>query len=628
MGYQKSLQRTITPDYLTTDFNTFVQRQIEILKNTEQFKDYNFEGSNIRLLMEWFAYLSELNTFYLNKIAKNSYDDTADVYENVHRIAKMKGYNPRGYISSKTDLTIKVKMFDDQNNQQYDINEQLYIPAHKQFFAETDNGNIRFVTSQPKLFTIPNDENIYVDGYVEFSVPIVQGEVLELNYTGKDIIDGKLILPFYNFNHDPTDSNDDSTIIVTVNDEQWYRVENFYSEISGLRENNLTDNVFMFVFDKYKRYLVEFSQFRKVPGNLDEIKIVLLKTLSTLGNVGSHFITNIDSKDTSIMYNNTRDKVISNVSISVTNLIASSGGTDPQSISEISAAGKGFMNAQERCVIRNDYISYLKSRADIITANVWGEHEINKKGDIREYNKIHLSVIPYSWNSGTISVSAEEWELDNLSAEVIKPIEYSPVFIEDIKTYLEKRKFLLTYEVFDIPDIIYFMFRIGVKIKRLYNFADVSKAIKDKLDYYFDAKNRSFGEKISFMEISNFITDPSIVAEGKNWDLIKGIDSLVFRDIKIKREPISQEKIDFYSLPLSGGTYWENGIEYSTDIGYNIIISEDSNIYPPNKENDYPQYTKNEYLNNIENKMKIIVLGPNQFPMLVKDLCIFEQEID
>ena len=149
-----------------------------------------------------------------------------------------------------------------------------------------------------------------------------------------------------------------------------------------------------------------------------------------------------------------------------------------------------------------------------------------------------------------------------------------------------------SYEEFVLPELIYFSLTIGVKVKRLYNFVDVCNNIRDKILFYFSAENRSFHEKISFMDLHNFILDLSDKTQVDDWPNIKGIENLVFRDIQV------------------------NSPEYE----------EGKNIYPPNKDNLYPQYTREEYINTYENKMKVIYLGFNQFPMINKDLISFEQE--
>lgn len=650
----KNSVKKIIPDYLSVDYDTYLNKQIELLKSTEYFKDYNYEGSNIRLLLEWQSYFSELNTYYLNQIAKNVFDDTSELYENKHRIAKLKGYNARGYISSTTDLTIKVKMYDRDGKIQYDVGDKLYVPVYKPCYAidlEDESKIIPFIVKESLVLEITEDifynstlnnvginkgddfEYIMEDvepyqsiGNITFKIPVIQGETETYTYTGKDIIDNKIILPFNNFNHDWVDE-DSYTCILKVNDKNWLRVPHFYDKMSGLSENRKSDDVYQFMFDKFQRYIIEFSPLRNIPDLLDTIEIHLIRSIGDKGNVARNVLTLLDRVNSKgIVKNLTKNFDISLDALEITNERETSGGQNPQSMEDLSEAGKSTISSQERCVTKEDYISFLNARSDVISSYVWGEQEVTPSGDTREYNKVHISVIPYTWYDGTISVENYQWDTEINKIEIFKPIKFSNDFKESLKVYLEPRKFLTTFEVFELPELVFFKFFIGVRLYRLYNFTDVINTIKDKLNCYFQASSQKFNNTINFMDIHNYLLDTSIYQEGKNWDLIKGVENIVFRNIEINLKPISDDKRNFYALPLSGGEYTIDGIKYTTDTGYNVDIPKGSNIYPPNRELDYPQYTRNEFLNSIENRMKIIKLGYNQFPILLDDACVFEEE--
>ena len=131
-------------NYLDIDFNTFLQKQKEILQNSDTFKDYDYEGSNISVLLELLAYQMELNTYYQNQIAKNLFMDTSNIYSTTHRLANLIGYNARGYISGYTTLTISVSAGADPG-------DQLYIPEYSIF--QTEDGT-EFVTTKDYTFTL------------------------------------------------------------------------------------------------------------------------------------------------------------------------------------------------------------------------------------------------------------------------------------------------------------------------------------------------------------------------------------------------------------------------------------------------------------------------------------------
>ena len=96
------------PSYLEIDFLTLVDKFREELKESDVYRDYDFEGANISILIELMSYVGELTTFFTNKIAKNVYLETADVYEAANRLARQIGYEPKGIRSARATLTVAV----------------------------------------------------------------------------------------------------------------------------------------------------------------------------------------------------------------------------------------------------------------------------------------------------------------------------------------------------------------------------------------------------------------------------------------------------------------------------------------------------------------------------------------
>ena len=84
-----------TPSYLEIDFLTLVGKFKEELKQSDIYRDYDFEGANITILMELMSYIGELTTYFTNKIAKNVFLETADIYEAANRLARQVGYEPK-----------------------------------------------------------------------------------------------------------------------------------------------------------------------------------------------------------------------------------------------------------------------------------------------------------------------------------------------------------------------------------------------------------------------------------------------------------------------------------------------------------------------------------------------------
>ena len=236
------------PDYLNIDYNTYVAKLQQELQQSDIFRDYDYEGSNISIILELMAYFGDINTYFINKIAKNVYMETADIYECVNRLARQVGYEPKGIRGSKGTLTVTVT-----GCTPGDI---LSVEPWKMLNSgrETLDGEaIKFATTAQQSVTCSGSS-------VTFGLPIRQGEVQNLtDYKGTDLIENELLLPTdYAYDDDLDDSLPSVQLDVNVVN-RWNRIEDFYEDLitEGI------DDVYMFVYDRYRRTKVLFNSTRK-----------------------------------------------------------------------------------------------------------------------------------------------------------------------------------------------------------------------------------------------------------------------------------------------------------------------------------------------------------------------------
>ena len=513
---------TLVPQYLDMDFSTMKSRLKELLASNTTFQDYNLEGANVTVLMELVCYLGALTTYYVNQVAKNQYIDTADIYETVHMLSRLRAYNPHGYISSSTDLTVTVSLSGGTiESGAVFAGDTIQLDAWKQIdctsdVVDVDGNTVQFSTIEDTIITIPTSAS----GTYIFTVPVKQGTVYTESFTGDDIVDNIIYLPTYNFDYDDDIDDGDVSVELLVNGVLWTRISDFYDEVSGLLTE---DNVYMMRYNKYKKYLIEFSSARNVPIVSDTITITLLKSAGTYGNTGTGKIT---TPETEFIYNQSSLLYVPNSTyVTVTNLTEATGGSDPELITDIKSSSTGSAHSQYRNVTKNDYIAHLEAKSNVDVANVWGEQEIAPSGDVLEYNKVYVTVIPTEWGTGTIEVSS--------SGDISVPTTFTTAYKVDLATYLEPRKMLCTYEEFSLPELVYFGFAIGIKIKRTYTFSTVANDVRNKLSYYFDTSNRGFGETISFTDIMEYILDTANVSSTDTFSGVKGIQTLIIRDINV-----------------------------------------------------------------------------------------------
>ena len=90
------------------DFDTLKGNIKTYLKNNTAFKDYNFEGSNMAVLVDLLAYNTYLNSFYLNMVSSEMFLDTAQLRDSIVSHAKELNYLPRSHTSSQAMVNIAV----------------------------------------------------------------------------------------------------------------------------------------------------------------------------------------------------------------------------------------------------------------------------------------------------------------------------------------------------------------------------------------------------------------------------------------------------------------------------------------------------------------------------------------
>lgn len=607
----------LDPEYLDTDFQTVKKRLSDLMQQSDTFWDYNYDGSNITMLIELIAYLTELSTYYSNKIVKNLYPDSAELFETMHSIASIRGYRTKGYIAPQLNLKVKVLVNDDESKLP-SSDDQIVVPAWFRINSgiETDDGDpIEYTTTKEYTFTIPS--TAADEGEFEFELPMKQGQYYDISFFGSDIVDNKLLLPSINIDYDTQPYDENPSLQLYVNSDPWERVENFpYSELN-YGEN---DKIFVLEYDKYERYNIIFSPAHEVPSDTDTIQIILNETAGPDGDIYSDFIKDFENERTvaeidesndevdhvtkSFIYDITRDFAIDKDYIEIENPESSYNSADPETIDEIEENSRGFIYSQLRNITPTDYKNHLEEHPDIVTGLAWGEAEENP-GNPEEYNKIYVSMIPKKWGTSTIEISATSdsvetsattWHREDVFDEpksIEIPTEYSESFEQDILAHLEPRKYINIYEELVVPEIVNFAFDIGIKTRRTYNFTTVKEEVKRKLEYFFRMENRKFHEVIDFKEVENYIMDNEVRDDdGKRFSLTKGVLNFVIRDI----------------------------------LTYTPTLDDPEKVYEPNEDNNYPMYTVEDWEYDYTNTLRPIKLGFKQFPVLISENCTFISE--
>ena len=90
------------------DFDTISGNIKTYLKGQEKFKDYDFEGSNLNVLIDMLAYAGHIGGLNTNIAASELFLDSAQIRKNVVSRAKDLGFVPASEKSSAAQIEVKM----------------------------------------------------------------------------------------------------------------------------------------------------------------------------------------------------------------------------------------------------------------------------------------------------------------------------------------------------------------------------------------------------------------------------------------------------------------------------------------------------------------------------------------
>ena len=123
---------------LKTEFKTYLQTQTA-------FKDYNFDGSNMNVLLDVMSYNSYLNSFYLNMVASEMFLDSAQKLDSVVSHAKELNYLPKSTKSSEATISFTITADT--------IRNPYTIPKGTLFNGTNANGAFTFTTAETHTYS-------------------------------------------------------------------------------------------------------------------------------------------------------------------------------------------------------------------------------------------------------------------------------------------------------------------------------------------------------------------------------------------------------------------------------------------------------------------------------------------
>ena len=335
------------------DFLEIKNNLKEFLKGQERFKDYNFEGSNLSVILDVLAYNTFQNGFFTNMAVNEMFLDSSLLRSSVVSHAKTLNYVPRSKMSAKAKVNVTLSVNDTPSF--------VVIPSRTGFIAKCGN----------KTYTFYNEDAVTV-------TPIAG----VYSYTGLEVYEGRYIQEFFSVTSDPlkcviSNSNVDiSSVKVYVRDSADSTVETEYVLNTSIFGNVPTSTVFYVQSYNDSQYEVIFGldAFGKQPTPGSVIRV-------------DYRITNASDANGITSFGSSGN--IQGYPVSVTLNAESDGGQEEEDTASIKYFAPRALQIQDRAITESDYEIILKNRfSEIQAISVYGGEEL----DPPRYGRVVIAV--------------------------------------------------------------------------------------------------------------------------------------------------------------------------------------------------------------------------------------------
>ena len=379
------------------DFDNIKDNLKTFLKGQNQFKDYDFEGSGMNILLDTLAYNTHYLGFNANMVANEMFLDSSSLRSSAVSHAKTLGYEVTSARAPTATLNVSLST----------TAATKTMSAGTAFTSTVDGTSYQFVTTSD-ITSTNTGSNIPFD-----SVTVYEGTYVITKYlVDSSDVDQRFILT------DPR--SDTTTLTVKVQNSATDTTTTTYTKATDITQLSASSTVYYLQEVETGRYEVYFgdgvvSQ-AVSDGNIIQLQYVV--TNKTESNGASSF-----SAPTAI------DGV---TNITVTTVSSASGGAEPESIQSIKLNAPLDYASQGRAVTTKDYEVYVKRLFPTTqSVSVWGGEDGSYDSSTGvsstpEYGKVFISI------KSTTGVDLTSAQKTNLEKELApyKVASITPVVVD------------------------------------------------------------------------------------------------------------------------------------------------------------------------------------------------------
>ena len=358
-------------NFANLDFDQIKTSIKDYLRSNSNFTDYDFEGSNLSVIIDTLAYNTYITSYNANMVANEVFIDSATLRENVVSLARNIGYVPR----SKRSARAKISFFVDTSNF---TNVPTQLTLKGGLVCTT-----RSFGDESYSFIIPSDITVPVtDNIAEFNdIEVYEGTRITENFTVNSFdLNQRYILSNAGI--------DTRTLSVSVRPSELSTVSRKYNLADSLFDVTPQSTVFFIQEVEDERYELIFGDgVFGVP--LEEPNYITVSyTVSNGANANnlSSFVFSGTIVDQS-------ERVITSGISLITTVEASTLGSEIETVESIKKYATRIYASRNRAVTAADYEALIPTiYPETESVSVYGGEELTPP----QFGKVFISIKPYN----------------------------------------------------------------------------------------------------------------------------------------------------------------------------------------------------------------------------------------
>ena len=348
------------------DFSTIKSNLKAYLSSQEEFKDFNFDGAAMSILLDVLSYNTHYEAFYNNMVANEMFLDSAVKRSSLVSIAKHLGYTPASMRCAEAvvDVTLGTT-----------AGFSTTLPVNTVFNGIKDGSNYNYINT--------STATINLDATTKHisNLTIKEGRIASASFVvNASDADQKFVI---------SDTNVDTTTLTirvqeSPTDDSGYI--NNWELASDINDVTSTSRVYFLQEVSDNKYEIYFGD-DVVGAKVDDGNLIVVSYLVSSGEIANN-MGKLDNA-TSRAFSYRSGDIVEVVS-------ASTSGAERETKKSIRSNAPKSYQAQDRAVTTDDFKSILaRDYPDMESVNVWGGEE----NDPPEYGRVIISFKPIS---GTI----------------------------------------------------------------------------------------------------------------------------------------------------------------------------------------------------------------------------------